>query len=697
MARMRVAATAVAVLAFTSLSAAPVAWAAEVVPTGVVSWGSDSSRQLGDGDPNQNQPIPVAVDLSAVGAGPIVEMCGGFEHSLALDAEGALFGWGSDFFGQLGQGDDGGVTEYGIPVAIQVPAVIVGIDCGNKHSVALTADGRVLAWGQNSSGQLGDGTTQQREIATEAVLPAGSADVIAVSGGEEFSLALLADGTVLSWGRDDRGQLGQGIVWDAAVPSGDRIRPAPAVVPSSSFDGEGIVAISAGLGHSLAVTTSGAIWSWGRNNDGQLGDGSTADSNIPARVDTAAIAAAGQSVVGVTAGSFHSLALTAAGTLYSWGGNFVGALGDGTSEQRRTPVPVATGGGSALQGQTVVQVSAGTDYTLALTAAGRAVSWGGNDQGRLGAPSTNVVDNKSPLPNEVQRSGSAIGTQRVSVIGAGFEHGVAVTAVVVIAPLVVDDVGDAPVSRTFAVSGSGEPTATVALFDSDGVQLASGVVSVDGRWSLAPGNLEYGTATYTVRQSFPETPDDEVEVELTVAPAPLVLEASADDGGIVTVTGSGEPGAVVQVADENGEQLAFDDGTGGTTESFVVGTDGVIRLVLTARQDEGQRTLVVSQSAAGAPVQEVVLTVLVPGDPPAVDPPGPTAPGAVAPGVDRQRSPGDALDRDRRGALVRTGADVSTLWQIVGALSLGVGGTLVLLARRRRSVGVTTSAGTSRP
>lgn len=688
MPRTRAVTTALIAATMIGMTPALAAGAAEVIPTGVVSWGGDFSRQLGDGDPNQNQPRAVPVDLSDLTDSPILEVCGGFEHSLARAADGTLYGWGSDFYGQLGQGDDLGVTEYGSPVLIETDDVIVDIDCGNKFSLAVTDAGQALAWGQNGLGQLGDGTAQDRAVPIDIPLPVGSAPVIAVSGGDEFSVALLDDGTVLTWGRNDRGQLGRGTLGGPVEE-----RWLPVALPSTVFGGEPVVAISAGLGHSLAVTETGVLWSWGQNNDGQIGDDSTTDRTVPVRV-AAPTLPDGQIFIGVAAGSFHSVALTSAGTLYAWGGNFVGAIGDGTSEQRRTPVAVSTGDGSALRGQTVTAVSAGTDYTLALTAAGRAVTWGGNDRGRLGAPSTNTVDNKSTLPTEVRRSDSAIGTQLVSAIGAGFEHAVAVTAVLVEAPLEVDQPGTAPVSRSFVFSGSGEPTATITLLAADDTVLGSAVVGADGRWSLQPSApLPYGSATYTLRQSFPGTDDTEVDVTLTVAPAPLEVTAETDADGIVTISGTGEPGGIITVTDASGSRVAIDDGEGGTTESAVVGADGVIRLILALPLDAGPQQLSVSQAVAGVVTASVPLSVVVPAAPPIVTPPGagtPTVPGASpsAPGVDRDPLRGSA--DERRGALVRTGTDLSATPFIGGAVALGVGLLFLVTGRlqaRRRSAG----------
>ena len=295
------------------------------------AWGRNRFGELGDGT-TTDALTPVAVDLSALGSAPVVSVTAGWDHNLALDDQGRLWAWGDNFRGQLGDGTmSGGLT----PVAVDLSALggsgVVSVAAGRSFSLALDEDGRLWAWGNNGSGQLGDGT---RTIALTPVAvdlsALDGAEVVSVAAGVNFSLALDEDGRLWAWGSNALGELGDGTIIN---------RSTPVAVDLSRLNDASVVLVAAGGYHSLALDEDGRrVWAWGWNYFGQLGDGTTIDRLTPVAVDLSALG--GAVIVSVAAGLEHNLALDDEGRLWAWGSNFVGQLGDGTTTDRLTPVAV---------------------------------------------------------------------------------------------------------------------------------------------------------------------------------------------------------------------------------------------------------------------------------------------------------------------------------------------------------------------
>jgi len=188
-----------------------------------------------------------------------------------------------------------------------------GVRAGGLHSLALKADGSVWAWGRNYSGQLGDGSTRDRNSPGQV---SGLTGVTAIASGPDGShnLALKTDGTVWAWGENGNGQLGDGSTTDRTTP-----------IQVGGLTG--VTAIAAGGAHSLALTGDGSVWAWGRNTDGQLGDGTTTERRTPVQVGSLG------GVAAIAVGGYHSLASKSDGTLWAWGNNLYGSLGDGSDHQ----------------------------------------------------------------------------------------------------------------------------------------------------------------------------------------------------------------------------------------------------------------------------------------------------------------------------------------------------------------------------
>jgi len=243
---------------------------------------------------------------------------------------------------------------------------------GDAHACALTAGGAVTCWGSDSHGQLGDGATGNST--TPVGVPSLTSDVAAVSAGSTHTCALTIAGAVKCWGWNIYGQLGDGSTTDSSTPVD--------VTGLSS----GVVAISAGFGYSCALTVGGGVKCWGFNGQGQLGDGSTADSSSPVEVTGLS-----SGVAAISANEYHACALTMAGGVKCWGYNNFGMLGDGTTTTSTTPVDV-----SGLS-RGVAAVSAGGEHTCAVTTERVVRCWGHNNYGELGDGSTT----DSPTPVDV--------------------------------------------------------------------------------------------------------------------------------------------------------------------------------------------------------------------------------------------------------------------------------------------------------
>ncbi|WP_275423165.1 S8 family serine peptidase [Geomonas oryzisoli] len=267
---------------------------------------------------------------------------GGRSFSVA-QIGGKILAWGDDAYGQLG---DGGTAAQSVPVLAFEPAEYTSIAAGIESDsvIALKSDGTVWGWGRNDSGQLGDGTYVNRSTPVQTRLLSG---VTAIAAGGTHSYAIKGDGTLWGWGG---GGVGDGTQY---------LRNSPVQLPSIS----GAAAVAAGAFHGLAVDSQGAVWTWGYNWYGQLGDGTTTDKMAPIRLSGIS------GVKAVSAGFYHTLALKPDGTVWAWGYNSYGELGDGTSTNRFTPVQVD---GLA----DVVAISAGTFHSAALTADGSVYVWG---------------------------------------------------------------------------------------------------------------------------------------------------------------------------------------------------------------------------------------------------------------------------------------------------------------------------------
>jgi alpha-tubulin suppressor-like RCC1 family protein len=295
------------------------------------AWGSNSSGQLGDGT-KTNRLRPISVISGGVSA-----VAAHYAHTLAVKTDGSLWAWGYNSDGQLGDG-----TKRDRVRPVSVMNGVAAVAAGSGHTLAVKTNGSLWAWGSNSFGQLGDGTTTVR-VRPVSVM----SQVAAVAVGDLHTLALKTDGSLWAWGHNLYGQLGDGTTTN---------RSSPVSVMT------GVVAVAAGYGHTLAFKTDRSLWAWGDNSSGQLGDGTTTHRASPVYVmNGVAAIAAGSAVAG------HTIAVKTDGTLWAWGANWNGQLGDGTTEDRRWRVPVVGFGGTRPAAPSNLAASARSSTQINLT------------------------------------------------------------------------------------------------------------------------------------------------------------------------------------------------------------------------------------------------------------------------------------------------------------------------------------------
>ena len=320
---------------------------------------------------------------------------GGY-HTCAVTLSGGIECWGRNWEGQLGDGDN--YSHSALPVETSLLETgMAAVSSGSKHTCAVSDAGNVYCWGRNEYGQLGNGFTGgfQSDPGFVVGLPLGG--MHAVASGDDHTCATTIAGAVWCWGRNNRGQLGNGTDTDRNVPV--------AIDASGSHP-------ACGANHSCVIGNNGLIFCWGYNNSGQLGDDNGSQGSLsPVLVTGSGVT---YEFVDVTAGTDNTCAITTTGASYCWGSNSQGQLGTGAdSGTNPSDVPLAVEG----LGSGTAQLAAGNRFSCAVTDERAALCWGNNDHGELG----NGSDHDAPAPALV----SGLDTTADSVT-SGRVHGCAV-------------------------------------------------------------------------------------------------------------------------------------------------------------------------------------------------------------------------------------------------------------------------------
>jgi alpha-tubulin suppressor-like RCC1 family protein len=326
------------------------------------AWGQNIWGQLGDSSTTDHT-APVLVSNGAATT-VWTKIAVGEQFAIGLRAGtgttggGTLWAWGLNSNGQLGLGDQ---VNRSVPTLIGKDTNWVGVWAGKYHAVALKSDGTLWAWGRNNEGQLGDTTVLVRNapVKVGGTDKTNTATYTAASAGGTHTLAIQKDGSLWAWGDNTSGQLGNASV-------GGNVST-PAKVGSLTYN-----SVSAGASHSLAIDTTGKLWAWGSNSSGQLGNNTSGGTvNAPAQITT------DTDWTLISAGGAHSLAVRSNGTLWAWGANSDGQLGDGSGLDQSIPTAVGAD-------RTWISISAGGAHSAGLKADNSLWTWGRNASGQLG-------------------------------------------------------------------------------------------------------------------------------------------------------------------------------------------------------------------------------------------------------------------------------------------------------------------------
>ena len=321
----------------------------------LLTWGSSSNGQLGD---NTQSTRSTPVTTSAGGTNWKQVACG-FSHTAAIKTDGTLWTWGFNNFGALGNNT---ASQRLTPVTTFAGETNwKQVSCGYRFTAAIKTDGTLWTWGDNGQGRLGDNTTTQRN--TPVTTFSGGTNWKQVACGFNFTAAIKTDGTLWSWGVNTFGQLGNN--------TSANIRSTPV---TTFAGGTNWKQVACGNSHTAAIKTDGTLWTWGYGGNGQLGDNTVTDRLTPVTTF-----AGGTNWKQVSGGSNFTAAIKTDGTLWSWGVNTFGQLGNNTSANiRSTPVTTFAGGTNWKQ------VSGGRDHTAAIKTDGTLWTWGANGSRQLG-------------------------------------------------------------------------------------------------------------------------------------------------------------------------------------------------------------------------------------------------------------------------------------------------------------------------
>lgn len=354
----------------------------------ICSWGRGEDGQLGHGDAEDRYS---PVQLSALDGIEVNSLTCGADHTLAYsESLSQVYSWGWGDFGRLGHGNS---SDLFIPQPIRAlgGVKIKQIACGDSHCLAVTVDGDVRSWGRNQNGQLGLGTTED-SLVPQKIQAFQGISVKMLAAGAEHSAAVTEAGELYGWGWGRYGNLGLGDRKDRLVPE---------KVSSIDFQETKMVLVACGWRHTISVTTSGSIYTYGWSKYGQLGHGDCEDHLTPYKLE----ALSNQIISQISGGWRHTMAVTSDGKLYGWGWNKFGQVGVGDNIDRCSPVQVLF-----PNDQKVVQICCGWRHTLAITERNNVFSWGRGTNGQLGHGDS--IDRNTPKIIEVLSMDGASG-QRI--------------------------------------------------------------------------------------------------------------------------------------------------------------------------------------------------------------------------------------------------------------------------------------------
>lgn len=573
------------------------AFSGAVVSSGAAYlWGNNAYGQLGDGTKGSRR-----TPVNSIAGSSWVRVSNASTHSLALDSTGLLYGWGTNGNGELG--DSVTVARAG---AVQIGvSTWKSVAAGDGFSLGVKTDGTLWAWGDNGNNQLGltSTETQYAPVQVGALLTWES-----VSAGAGFGVGLLTTGELYSWGLNPSGQLGNGttnnqtsaaranssILFSKVVAGASHVlgiekgtgnlyawgssangqlgldaytsRAQPTLVSSGSW-----ADIAAGVTHSLAVKSDGTVWAWGGNAFGSLGLGDKVDKAVPVQVT---FSGESSPFTKVFADGNTSAALTSSGSLYTWGRNHSGQVGDGSLVNRISPYLIAGGTGwtsADVGSDALVGIKGGSLYT-----------WGANGVGQLGY---GVEDYQARAA--VQGSAPAFGSLYTVQVGSSaavsFSAGTFQFTAGESVRIIPDLSGTDPFTYSWRKDSESYLLATSEQLSFDSITALEA-----GTYTLTAFN-NYGSASFTVRMAE------------YIAPALVTLPEAQK-----ILTG----GSVVLAVEATGSDLVYAWTRPGTATASGVNT-GTLTVTGLQPTDSGSYTLTVSNSRNGVASSPLSASVLV--------------------------------------------------------------------------------------
>ena len=348
-------------------------------------WGNNADGALGDGSQTDSL-TPVAVDSldGSTSSSTVVSLANAENHACAVKADGSAVCWGDNSYGQLG---DGTATNSPTPVAVSgldgttPTSTEVAIAVGVYHSCALLGDGSVVCWGDRNS----SGSTPVTVSGLDGSGPASTATSLAL--GDHMACAVLQTGALVCWGDNGYGQLGDGT-------RNGSLTPVAVVGLDGTTLGQTVLLVSPSGYHTCAVLGDGSAKCWGYNGEGSLGDGTTDDSRTPVPVVGFDGSTPAKSVVSISSGDATSCAVSGIGAAFCWGYNYDGQVGDGTNTDSLVPAQVV-GMEASTPAQTALSITTSQSNSCAVLSDGKAVCWGDGTRGALGDGTTN--DSNTPV------------------------------------------------------------------------------------------------------------------------------------------------------------------------------------------------------------------------------------------------------------------------------------------------------------
>ena len=341
----------------------------------LMAWGWNGNGNLGDGT-NITRLLPVKI------MDDVISVSADRNFIMAIKSDNTLWAWGANDWGFIGLGTN---NHGGIVTPVQVMEDVIAVSVGILHTMAIKSDNSLWVWGWNESGQIGNGTISESfgRVLSGITAPIKIMDdVIGVSAGYQHSAAIKSDGSLWAWGDNSYGQLG-----DGAAKSYGKNPPNPDPVKIM----DDVAHVSAGVWITMAIKTDGSLWAWGGGSEGQIGDGAREIRNSPVKIM--------EDAAYVSVGGAHVTAIKTDGSLWAWGWNRRGQIGNGAVmdaySSYSSPVKIMDG---------VSAVSAGDEHTIAIKTDGSMWAWGKNDYGQIGDGTVTTYDSEWRISKNNDRS-----------------------------------------------------------------------------------------------------------------------------------------------------------------------------------------------------------------------------------------------------------------------------------------------------